>query len=239
MRRTNGKSNNKAEIIEKSIMKTYLNKISNNWRIAWRNKTFRLDLILGMLALVGLAIFTFYFFDFIENRAGGVVMNDWVLKMIPSEDVSVPIVFFELSVILLFLIRAVADPSMVITFLIAYIFVLLTRSITIGITQLRPPVGLIELKDPIAGLIYRSKLSNRDLFYSGHASLLFLFFLCSNKKADRSYMLFAVFVVSILLLIQHVHYTVDVVCAPFFAYSCYWIAKKIIHLPPKPAYVSM
>jgi hypothetical protein len=220
-------------------MRAYIKQINQNWRYAWRNRIFRIDLILGTIALAVLAIFTYYFFDYIENRPGGVVMNDWVLRMLPAEDVSLPIVFLELSVILLFLVRAITNPAMVITFLIAYIFVLLTRSITIGITQLRPPIGLIELKDPLADLIYRSKLSNRDLFYSGHASLLFLFYLCSYKKIDKYYILFAVISVSMLLLIQHVHYTVDVICAPFFAYSCYWIAKKITHIPPNVAFIRM
>jgi membrane-associated phospholipid phosphatase len=220
-------------------MITYLDTIKNNWKNAWRNRIFKSDLILGMIALAVLAIFTYFFFDYIENRPGGLVMNDWVLKFLPAEDVSVPIVFFELSVIILFLVRAVKDPSMVITFLIAYVFILLTRSITIGITQLRPPIGLIALKDPVADLIYRSKISNRDLFYSGHTSLLFLIYLCSNNKPVKYFMLFATMAVGVLLLIQHVHYTIDVVCAPFFAYSCYWIAKKITHIPQRVAFVRM
>jgi len=216
-------------------MKAYFGQIKENWKKFLRNKTFRWDLIGGLIALFFITIFTYFFFDFIENRAGGVVMKDWLLQWLPARDVSIPIVFFEISVIILFIIRSTLNPNMVITFLIAYIFVLITRSVTIGITQLRPPIGLIELKDPIAGLIYRSKLSNRDLFYSGHTSLLFLIYLCSTKKTDRYYMLFATIVVGFLLLIQHVHYTVDVVCAPFFAFACYWISKKIIHFTPIPS----
>ena len=213
-------------------MNKYIGQIKTSWSLALHNKLSRENLIWGTITLAFLAVFTYYFFDYIENRAGGVVMNDWILQMLPARNVSGLIVFFELSVIILFIIRAATNPAMVITFIIAYIFILATRSITIGITQLRPPVGLIELKDPIAGLIYRSKLSNRDLFYSGHTSLLFLFYLCSRKKVDRYYMLFAAIAVGVLLLIQHVHYTVDVVCAPFFAYGCFWLSKKIPHYSP-------
>lgn len=214
-------------------MRAYIEQIKKNWRKVLYNKISRGNLIGGIVALTCLAIFSYYFFDYIENRAGGVVMNDWVLQWLPAKDVSIPIVFLEFSVVILFIIRSATNPTMVITFLIAYIFILATRSITIGITQLRPPLGLIELKDPIANLIYRSKLSNRDLFYSGHTSLLFLFYLCSNKKADRYYMLLAVISVGILLLIQHVHYTIDVVCAPFFAYGCFWLSKRIPQYSPK------
>jgi PAP2 superfamily C-terminal len=216
-------------------MKTYIRLIKLNWLEALRNKSFRKNLIWGMAALSISVIFTFYFFDYIENLSGGVVMNDWVLRMIPPENVSNPIVFFEASVIILFAVRCITNPAMVITFLMAYILVLITRDITIGITQLRPPLGLIVLKDPLAGVIYRSKLINRDLFYSGHVSLLFMLYLCSTRKADRYYILFAVISVSILLLIQHIHYTVDIACAPFFAFGCYWLSKKITHYSPKLA----
>jgi hypothetical protein len=208
-------------------MRTYIEHIKKNWSKALHDKTSRSNLIGGIIALVFLAIFTYYFFDYIENRSGGVVMNDLILRLIPARDVSIPIVFFEVTVIILFIVRSTTDPAMLITFLLAYILILISRNITIGITELRPPTGLIELKDPIAALIYKSKSINRDLFYSGHTSLLFLFYLCANKKADKYYILIAAISVGILLLIQHVHYTIDIVCAPFFAYGCYWLSKKI------------
>lgn len=214
-------------------MKAYIKQINQNWKQAWRNRTFSMEFLFGVVALVTLAIFTYYFFDYIENLSGGVVMNDWVLRLLPAKNVSIPIVFFELTVIVLFAIRSLPNPGIIITFIIAYLFVLISRDITIGITQLRPPTGLIALKDPIAALIYKTTAVNRDLFFSGHTSLLFLFYLCSTKKADKIFILFAVIFVGVLLLIQHVHYTVDIVCAPFFAYSCYWLSKKVLQYNPK------
>jgi len=214
-------------------MRAYFYLIKQNWQSAWSGKKFKYILFLGIISLVSVVVFTYFFFDYVQNRTGGVVMNDWVLKMIPAKDVSIPIVFFEASVIILFLIRCISNPTMFITFLIAYVFILISRNITIDITQLRVPTGSIDFKDPIAGVIYRSKLIDRDLFYSGHVSLLFLFYLCSSSKADKYYILFAMISVSILLLVQHIHYTVDVVCAPFFAYGCFWLAKKLIHFSPK------
>ncbi len=206
--------------------------IKVTWQNALLNRTFRLNLILGLLALGVLAIFTFFFFDYIENRIGGIVMNDWVLKILPAKNVSIPIVFFEYSVMALFAFRCISNPKMLVTFLLAYLLVLTTRDITIGITQLRAPAGFIELKDPLAAMIYRCKTCNRDLFYSGHASLIFLFYLCSLKRPDKFYILFSYISISLLLLIQHVHYTIDVVCAPFFAYGCFWLSKKIPQYSP-------
>jgi hypothetical protein len=105
-------------------MRDYIGQIKKNWSKALHSKLSRRNLIGGIIALFFITIFTYFFFDYIENSAGGVVMNDWFLHWLPARDVSIPIVFFEISVIILFIIRSTTSPAMVITFLIAYIFVL-------------------------------------------------------------------------------------------------------------------
>lgn len=210
-------------------MKTYFNLIGQNWRNGWSNKAFRVNLISGVLLMIVLLIFTYHFFFYIEHLPGGTVLNDWVLKKIPPEDVSLPIACLEASVVIIFLFRSTTNPNLFVTFLFGFILILFFRIVTIYITQYRPPVGLIELKDPIAGTVYKSGFIKRDLFYSGHVAILYLFYLCSDKKRDKYYILFAVISVAILLLVQHVHYTIDVLCAPFFAFGCFWLTKRWKH----------
>ena len=180
--------------------------------------------------LVAVYICTYFFFYYIEHLPEGTVLNDWILKKLPAEDVSVPIVILESSVILLLIIRSITDPDLFLSFLIAVIFVLIFRIITIDITRFNSPIGLIELKDPISDVVYKSGFIKRDLFYSGHVSILFLIFLCLHKKADKYYALFGVVAVGLLILIQHVHYTVDVVSAPFFSLGCFSLSKKLLQI---------
>ncbi len=175
-------------------------------------------------------VFTDHFFYYIEHLPGGTVLNDWVLRKIPDKDVSMPITILESSVILIFLIRSTINPNLFVTFLTGFIFILIFRIITIYITQFRPPVGLIALKDPIAGIVYKSTFISRDLFYSGHVAILYLFYLCSDKRPDKYYILVAVVSVAVLVLIQHVHYTIDVVSAPFFSFGSFWLTKRLKHL---------
>lgn len=204
--------------------------IIQNWRNAWNYKAFRKSLISGIVLLAVMVVLTYYFFNYIQYRKQGIVLNDWVLRMLPAIDVSVFIIFLMSSVVLLYILRSAINPNMVITFLIAYILLLATRIITISITRLLAPPELIVLKDPMGSLLYPSKFITQDLFYSGHTATLFLFYLCSTKKIDKYYMLLATISVGILLLIQHVHYTVDVVFAPLFAFGCFWLSKRILHL---------
>ena len=117
-------------------MRTYVVSIARNWHTALLSKEFREKLIWGTIAIIIISFLTHYFFDYNEYRKGGVVLNDWVLDMIPPENVSVPITLLMSSVVLLFLVRTITNPEMFITSLIAYILILTFRIITIAITHL-------------------------------------------------------------------------------------------------------
>lgn len=209
-------------------MKVFIDRIILTWQNAWHNKAFRKNLIFGILLLIITLVFTYFFLNNIDYRSEGRILNDWILKKIPAKDVSGSIVFFMASAILLFISRCVTNPNMVVTFLLAFTLLLATRILTISTTRLIAPPELIIMNDPIGDILYSSGFITQDLFYSGHTASLFLLYLCSYKKADRYYLLFSAIVIGVLLLIQHVHYTIDIVFAPFFAYGCFWLSQTII-----------
>jgi membrane-associated phospholipid phosphatase len=84
------------------------------------------------------------------------------------------------------------------------------------------------LADPLSNAFYGSKFVTKDLFFSGHTSTLFIMFLCLTGRTDRILALIATVVVGILLLVQHVHYTLDVLCAPPLTWGIYRLVKKVI-----------
>ncbi|MGP8215870.1 MAG: phosphatase PAP2-related protein [Bacteroidia bacterium] len=202
--------------------------IKNNWLSAWNNRAFMVNFISGIVLLAICMIVTSYFFNYIQDIKSGIVLNDWVLQKLPSIDVSTAIVALMGSAALLFSLRGIAYPNVAITLLFAMIIHLILRMITIYITGFFPPPGLIVLKDPMGSMLYQYRFITRDLFYSGHTAVLFLLYFCTFKKPDKYYMLFTAICVGCLLLVQHVHYTVDVACAPLFAFSSYWLSKKLI-----------
>jgi hypothetical protein len=209
-------------------MKEFIQEARKNWLDAWNHKAFRMNFILGIVLLAAAMILTSFFFNYIQDNKNGVVLNDWVLQRLPSIDVSVVIVTLMGSAAILFALRGIANPNILITFLFAMILQLITRMITISITGFFPPPGLVVLRDPMGSMLYQYRFITRDLFYSGHTAMLCLLYFCSFKRGDKYYILFAAMSVAFLLLIQHVHYTVDVLCAPLFAFGCFWISKKII-----------
>jgi hypothetical protein len=209
-------------------MKEFVQLARRNWLDAWNHKAFRMNFLFGILLLAIAMIATSFFFNYIQDAKDGVVLNDWILQKLPAIDVSIVIVTLMMSAALLFAARGIHNPNILITFLFAMILQLIIRMITISITGFFPPPGLVVLRDPMGSMLYQYRFITRDLFYSGHTALICLFYFCSFKKRDKLYLLFAAISVAFLLLVQHVHYTVDVLCAPLFAFVCFWLAKKII-----------
>ena len=109
------------------------------------------------------------------------------------------------------------------------IFITLTRILTISIIPLEPPTGLIILKDPLTSLSYGGKgiFITKDLFFSGHTSNLFMFYLCLQKKRDKQFALFTSLLVGSLVLVQHVHYSIDVIGAIIFTYLLVKYSKHL------------
>ena len=193
------------------------------WSSAWKLPSYRWKFYIGLLIFICILIALPFFFNVIETR-NGFVFSDFVLQWIPPQNVSVAVFFLIWSSCLLLVIRMYRDPMMLLLMLWAYNGVTLVRMACIGLLSLNPPVGLIPLADPITNQFYGKQYITHDLFFSGHTTTVFLIFLCLRKKADRLYVLFASITLGILLLIQHVHYTIDVLAAPVFTYAVYRMA---------------
>lgn len=196
------------------------------WQIAWDYQAFRIKFILGMLILIAILIFIPHFFLHIEAREGK-MLNDWVLAYLPAIDVSVYIFILLYAMIGFFLYRMSKNTLMCLTALWAFIFLCAARIITITLVPLNPPADIIDLADPCSIFFYRSNVITKDLFFSGHTATMFLGALCLEKKNDKIIAFIATVVIAVLLLIQHVHYTADILAAPVFTWFCWYLGKSM------------
>ncbi|MBS1627149.1 MAG: phosphatase PAP2 family protein [Bacteroidetes bacterium] len=198
------------------------------WKEAWQQKLFKQKLLLGLSILFIILLLYPLFFKYIEARQG-IVLNDWILQKITPTDLSVYIFTPIWFITILVIIRCINNPKMLLLFLWCYVILNISRIITIGLVPLNPPQGLIPLIDPITNIFYGGKFISKDLFYSGHTSTLFLMSLCLQKKSEKLIAFIASIAIGIMVLIQHVHYTVDVLAAFPFTYFVFFAAKKITH----------
>ena len=191
-----------------------------------KHKRFRRKLYIGLVAnILALAALPF-FFQVIEARQG-YKLHDVVLNNIPSIDFSIPIFAILWSIPLLFLFRSFKSPVLFIVVLYGYVLLNLTRMITISVFPLETPPGLIPLIDPISNSFYGEKFVTKDLFYSGHTAAICLFFFAFHRKTDKMITLLFTIAIGIMIIFQHVHYTIDVIAAPVFAFICYWAGKRM------------
>ncbi|QHS58024.1 hypothetical protein GWR56_20215 [Mucilaginibacter sp. 14171R-50] len=203
--------------------------IKQAWTAALQSPKKRDKLLIGSFIVAIILSSLPLFFSFIQKRKG-TVLNDWVLAHVPAYDVSVVIFTIIWGMALLILIRALYNPVIYINYVWTLIFINIARMLTIYLVALDPPKGLIHLVDPLTGVFYGNNVITRDLFFSGHTSTLVLIFLCLEKRTDKILGFISIVAVMALLLVQHIHYTIDVVAAPVIVYMIFVLTRRLLKL---------
>jgi hypothetical protein len=103
----------------------------------------------------------------------------------------------------------------------AYAWMAIFRVWAIYFLPLDPPETILLLDDPFTQAFGSGLIITKDLFFSGHTSTAFLYFLLTDRRDLRSYFLASGIVIGACVLLQHAHYTIDVIAAPFFSYAAY------------------
>ncbi|MGY4385290.1 hypothetical protein ACVWYN_002328 [Pedobacter sp. UYP24] len=196
------------------------------WQLAWGYPAFRIKFLLGIAILIGILLFIPQFFERIEDREG-IVLNDIILSKIPSANVSIYIFSILYSSIIFFFFRITKDMEICISMLWSFIFLCLIRMITISLVKLNPPIGMIDLADPCSIIFYRSNSITKDLFFSGHTATIILGGFCLKRRKDKWIAFTAGAAIGILVLVQHIHYTIDVLAAPLFCWLCWYLGQKV------------
>lgn len=197
-----------------------------SWRQAWADRGFRWRLFLTPPALVATLAALAALVKWVELRPG-VVLADPVLALLAPRDVTWPIFTLIYAGILIAVSRLVRTPVRLLLGVQAYVVMALLRILVMWATPLDPPAGMIVLEDPLVQVFGgASRPLTRDLFFSGHTSTLFLLFLAVPGRTVRAFFLACAAGVAFLVLVQHVHYAVDVLAAPPFAYAAWRIARK-------------
>jgi hypothetical protein len=197
------------------------------WKINWQSSDYRKKLITGLILISFILLSLPFFFQAIEKR-NGISFNDYLLSWLPAYDLSIYIFTVIWSMTLLIFSRFKQDPNIFLTFLWGFILINLSRFVSIGLIPLNAPADLIPIHDPISNHFYGPKFITKDLFFSGHTAAMFLMFLCLKKRTDKILALIATIIIGIAVLLQHVHYTMDVVMAPVITYFLWIGSKKIV-----------
>jgi hypothetical protein len=156
-------------------------------------------------------------------------LSDAFLNVLPAYDLSIPIFISIYGFIVISVVIHYSNPHFVLMALATYCTVNFFRIATIYFFTLEPPAGIVTLHDPFVSLIvYDTSTFAKDLFFSGHVSTLLVMTWPEPEKKLRLGKLLITIVVALMLLIQHIHYTIDILAAPLFTYAAYFLVKKAL-----------
>lgn len=206
---------------------TSLFEVKQEWQAAWSEPRFRTKFIIGFLLVIATLTTFPYFFQWIQLR-NGPVLADPILRWLPAHNVSVPLFILIWALSLLALIRAIQTPRILLVFCWSYVLLSFLRELTIFLLPLDPPPNLIGLVDPLSNAFYGPKFITKDLFPSGHTATMFLLYFCLIRRSDKRLALLVTCCVAVLLLVQHVHYTVDILGGFLYGWFAWWAVVHTI-----------
>ena len=200
-------------------MKIWLQEFKNTVK----NKNFILSFSVSIIFLIFSLIVNFYAGTYATERASSPV-TDIVLSNIRVFDVDGIFIFGLISFWIFSLVFCVLRPRkmpFIVKSVALFVFI---RSIFVTLTHIGPFPGgdIMTTSKVIEHLTFGG-----DLFFSGHTGMPFLMALIfwDNNKYLRYLFLFASLVFGVVVLLGHLHYSIDVLSAFFITYTIFHIAR--------------
>lgn len=206
----------------------YFTRTKYEWSLVWQQTDLRNLMLINILLFAVVSFLHIAFLQWSENR-NGYLLHDWLHRLLPPADFSLPIFILMWGALLGSLFFVIPHPFLLFTGLLSFTLMFIFRSACIFFVPLEAPQDLILLSDPIAGFFLHQDnlVVKNDLFFSGHTASLCILFILLRHTPLRLFLLACACVVPLLIVWQRVHYSIDVLCAPPAAWVCVYVAKEI------------
>lgn len=210
-----------------------MKKIAAGYRVCFSDKRFLLSLGLALFMFAAALVINVYAVGYATTSASNPV-TDIVLSNIGPYDVDGIFVNGAMLMVLVIILVCLSDPKRIPLTVKAISVFIVVRSIFIICTHIGafPTHTLIHpdsqnlIEDIIGTKLYSSFFLGNDSFFSGHTGLPFLMALLYwDKKWLRLVFLAFSVMFGVVVLLGHLHYTIDVLSAFFITYGVYCMAK--------------
>ncbi|HTK33643.1 MAG TPA: phosphatase PAP2-related protein [Candidatus Paceibacterota bacterium] len=209
--------------------------IPRKYREAFSNKKFIFSLLISILLLLITLVLNYFAALYAYERASGAVA-DIVLSNIPVFDVDMIFVFGPIIFGIWITFLCLLNPRTLPFTLKSVAMFVLIRSIFITLTHIGPfpdhaiidgnsAVLLRALSDSPNFFLFST---GADLFFSGHTGLPFMMGLVFWRHSlTRTFCIATSIFFGIIVLLGHLHYSIDVASAFFITYTIYVMTRKI------------
>ena len=201
--------------------------MKTSWQQYFSRPNKRIYFFASLLGLVITLVAFIYFLTFNENRTG-YLFNDPILILFKPVAFSEIIFFLTYFFAVYGIIILFREPQLFVGLIQAYTIMTLIRMFCLYVFPLEPPFSIIPLKDTfLQSSFYSGRENLKDLFFSGHTATIFLFVFIFKRGIFKILFATGGFVIGVLLVLQHVHYSIDVLVAPLFAFIAVKVQRKI------------
>jgi hypothetical protein len=199
------------------------------WPELWTVPFNRKQLLITFTLLIIMIAAIIPSFTYFETRQGFVIERGWLDAFIPPMQLSLLIFICTYTGIVVGIFSVASSAALMHQVLRTYIVLQLLRVIMLWIVPLDVPPGFLPLNDPVlTSTFYSGRENTKDLFFSGHTATLLMFAFFTTKRGLRMFFVLLATAVGVFVIVQRVHYIVDVVAAPFFT----WMSVRIARLLP-------
>jgi len=189
----------------------------------WTNQAFVLSVILSAFMLIGSLVVNFYAGMYATEKASNAV-TDIILNNIPVYDVDWIFIYGPLILWIFVGILCLHEPKRIPFILKSTALFILIRSVFISLTHIGPFPE--QLAIDYSSRVIRDFTFGGDLFFSAHTGLPFLMALAFWKHRNwRIFFIATAILFGIVVLLAHVHYSIDVLSAFFITYAIFDLAK--------------
>ncbi len=193
------------------------------WRDAFSEKGFGTSLMTSVAFFIGAFYVNIYAIQFATERASNKV-TDIVLSNIPIFDVDGLFVYATFAFTALSILLILPQPKRIHFVLKSVALFFVVRSIFTSLTHIAPDGNGSSDFGPTVNKIF----FGADTFFSGHTGMPFLGALAFWRYPPIRYIYLAgSFFFAIIVLLGHLHYSIDVAAAFFITYGIFDIALRL------------
>jgi len=214
---------------------SHIHTFLHRYAVCFTDKKYVASLILALCMLAAGLVANAYAVSYATDSASAPV-TDLVLSNVRVYDVDSLFVNGAIALGIFIIGVCLWDPARLPFVVKSIAIFVITRSIFIMVTHIGafPTHAIINpdsqnlIRDVIGARLYSSFFLGNDSFFSGHTGLPFLMALLYwDRRWLRMIFIAVSAVFAAVVLLGHLHYTIDVLSAFFIAYGVYRISRKL------------
>jgi len=189
------------------------------------DQPYKFLIFVSILFVIGSLILSYFASIYATRRASNPV-DDFFLDILPAVDVTVIFIYGFILFCAFILLLTVRNPRKLPLILKSIALFVAIRSIFVVLTHTAPSPEIAVNYSGFDFILRRMILSG-DLFFSGHTGFPFLMALLYwNHRRLRLFFIASAIFFGFIVLLGHLHYSIDVFSAFFITYGIYRLSRN-------------